>query len=507
MQKKLTLSLSLLLVLITACVELDEDPAASFTPTNQENPTNQEAPPHEGPELAPPVPGQDPTWVGGRSVQHRPIIVEHFGETGPVLYFTSAIHGQERLAVSYAERFRTSLLAGFAEDHGIQVVFMQVTNPDGTAVYERYNARGVDLNRNFPTANYQSGPVSGPSAMSEPETAAMKSVIDASALTAGLTLHCCVPTFDPDGPGEELAQAMSAAMDPAYRFAASPLGAASGSMGSYVGLDMGKPIITVEFAGSQTFDPLIQMAQMDRAVAAAADWVRDNGDDSTVQFASMATEDTWSLRSYFAGQTPGGLPLRVELLGEADAGAFLLLSGLDGADRLGPWIAEHIRRELLAVPRLDLPLWYMITGANPDGLRSGHAANQAGRDIASAIAEDDRSVAEAAAVLDLLDGGPTTVFLVENSPDAADRVALLGPGADDLQRHIPARFQQSIPSEHLTLANALADAGHTVVQILVGTENAEAQIAPGNWVDFDTSLHSPMDFSEMIFRMGAHPAR
>ena len=480
----------------------DSAPNNDTEPNNDTAPNNNTDPVDLG---EPPVPGVDPSWAGGHSVDDRAIVVEYYGNNGPILYFTSGIHGQERLAVTYAERFRTYLNAGYAEQHGIQVVLMQSTNPDGTDIYERYNTNGVDLNRNFPTNNYEPGPVGGPEAMSEPETAAMKNVIDASNLTAALTLHCCAPTFDPDGPGEELAAAMSNAMDSEYRFPPNPLGAASGSMGSYVGLDMGKPIITVEFAGSLSMDPLIQLNQMDLAVDAAGLWTAQNGETQVVSFNEMNTEDDWSYRSRYAGTSAGGLPLRLESAGTSSENSFVLLSGFDGSSLLGAWIAEHIRRELLAVPGLDMPLWRMITAVNPDGLAAGTATNEDGVDVITATIEGVEEGLvdsdEVAAVVDALDDTTATVFLVLSSPDGTDRVDIVGDRRDELIDSIPSRFEVGISSADRALADAIAAHGHTVVQIMVGTENAEAQLEPGNWVDFDQSLNSPFDFSEMVLEM------
>ena len=448
-----------------------------------------------------PVPGVDPSWAGGHSVEQRPIIVEHYGESGPVLLFVSAIHGQERLAVTYGERFRTTLNAGFAREQGIQVVFMQVVNPDGTAIYDRFNTNGIDLNRNFDTFNFNPGSGGGDTPLSEPETVAITDAVDASNLTAALTMHCCVPTFDPDGPAEELAEAMSMAMDSQYRFGSTPLGAASGSMGSYVGVDMNRPIVTVEFAGSTDMDPFVQLEQMDLAVDAAGQWTSDNPGSETIQFDQMTTEDHWDFRSRFAGESADGLPLRVESVGEPDGQPFVLLSGFDGSSHLGPWIAEHIRRELLAVPHLDLPLWHIMTGINPDGLANNSADNGDGIHIASAVADGDDSSDEAAAVLEILDEAPSTVFLVMSSDDATDRVEVTGPNSASLSDHISSRFESNSGLDDSGLADVLAENGHTVVQIMVGTENAEAQIEAGNWQDFDTSLNSPFDFSEMVFDM------
>ena len=446
----------------------------------------------------PPIPGENPGWVGGHSVEERPVVVEHFGEEGPVLFVLSAIHGDERLAVIYGERFRTELNAGFASRHGIQVVFMQATNPDGIEAYSRHNANGIDLNRNFPTANFNPGGPGGDTALSEPEAEAIRDAVDASGLTSVLTLHCCVPGFDYDGPGGELAQVMSEAMDPDHRFDVLDLGAASGSLGSYVGLEMERPIITVEFARFEDFDPFIQLDEMDHSVGAAADWTADNPSGEVLEFGDMTTEDTWSYRSDYPGESAGGIPLRVESIGEPGDERFVLLSGLDGELKTGPWIAEHIRRELLGLPQLDADHWQIVTAANPDGIADRSRTNDDGVDIAADVADEVSTTTEASVVLDLLDEAPATVFLVTNSGDGDDRVHIVGADDDELEEQIPVRFSQDSEPENTELADSLADRGFTVVQIDVGTENLEAQSQDGGFAD---GLDSPFDFGEMVFEM------
>ena len=66
---------------------------------------------------------------------------------------------------------------------GIELWTIQTVNPDGVAMDTRGNARGVDLNRNFATANWASVSAgtdrySGPSAASEPETQAAQAFLD-----------------------------------------------------------------------------------------------------------------------------------------------------------------------------------------------------------------------------------------------------------------------------------------------------------------------------------------
>lgn len=109
--------------------------------------------------------------VIGRSVKGRPIKAWHLGDpTSPVkAVFLAAMHGNE----AGPSRILRNLRDG-RRITGADVWVVPNLNPDGVVRHTRKNARGVDLNRNFPVrwirqyGNYDSG--RGPA--SEPETRA-----------------------------------------------------------------------------------------------------------------------------------------------------------------------------------------------------------------------------------------------------------------------------------------------------------------------------------------------
>jgi protein MpaA len=115
--------------------------------------------------------------VIGRSVQGRPIVAWTFGPNTArrKILVVGCIHGNECAGLTI-----TSALRHTRVPKGAQLWLVPEMNPDGTAADTRQNARGVDLNRNFP---YRWQPISdptyyaGPHAVSEPETqAAMRLV-------------------------------------------------------------------------------------------------------------------------------------------------------------------------------------------------------------------------------------------------------------------------------------------------------------------------------------------
>ena len=102
--------------------------------------------------------------VGARSSETRVLLV-------------GCIHGNECAGKAILSRLRK-----MPRVHGFELWLISSLNPDGAAAGTRQNARGVDLNRNFPTGWRSSGDpwstyYSGPRPASEPETrAAMRFV-------------------------------------------------------------------------------------------------------------------------------------------------------------------------------------------------------------------------------------------------------------------------------------------------------------------------------------------
>jgi protein MpaA len=104
--------------------------------------------------------------VLGRSLDGRPIRAVEVGDrTGTRVLVVGCIHGNECAGVAIARRLeRTS-------PRGIDLWIVPVLNPDGRAAGARGNARGVDLNRNFPWRwrRMRGFYESGPHPLSEPE--------------------------------------------------------------------------------------------------------------------------------------------------------------------------------------------------------------------------------------------------------------------------------------------------------------------------------------------------
>ena len=107
----------------------------------------------------------------GHSVRGRPILAYRLGEPGRrPLVMISTMHGDE----PHTRLILQSLRDG-RPIRGVDLWVVPTYNPDGLARGTRRNARGVDLNRNFPYdwADLDGQHESGPRPGSEPETRAV----------------------------------------------------------------------------------------------------------------------------------------------------------------------------------------------------------------------------------------------------------------------------------------------------------------------------------------------
>lgn len=145
----------------------------------------------------------------GASVDGVPLTV-YLPESGSTeIVILAAIHGDETettIAVSEALR---CIPRG-----DLQAAVILSGNPDGVLRGTRGNARGVDLNRNFPTSNWSRDPVHyksrandardialspGTEAASEPETRALLSLLERLDPRAVVSLHSALACVDDAG--------------------------------------------------------------------------------------------------------------------------------------------------------------------------------------------------------------------------------------------------------------------------------------------------------------------
>lgn len=197
---------------------------------------------------------------GGKSKKHP--------TDGRCLVVFGGFHGDEPKSVDLVERLieelrerqrgnETTRQQGNAEtpkrrNTETRWVLMPVVNPDGWERRRRRNARKVDINRNFPTNNWEVGnPRSrmfgGFEPASEPETRVVIGVIEKYRPDAIVTIHSInrnrfCNNFD--GPGRALARRMSQYNK--YPVTSTIGYPTPGSFGTWAGVERGIPTITLE---------------------------------------------------------------------------------------------------------------------------------------------------------------------------------------------------------------------------------------------------------------------
>jgi protein MpaA len=182
--------------------------------------------------------------VFGHSSLGKPIRGVVVGQ-GPETYLLfGVIHGNEPMGAPLLERLLQRLEADAGLLGNKRLVVIPVLNPDGLERGSRTNARGVDLNRNFPASNWRASPRHGDAPSSEPETRALLKVIRQFRPARILSIHSPLRCVNYDGPAEELASVLARATG--YPLRSSIGYATPGSLGSYAGEDLLIPTITLE---------------------------------------------------------------------------------------------------------------------------------------------------------------------------------------------------------------------------------------------------------------------
>jgi protein MpaA len=169
------------------------------------------------------------------------------------LLIHAGIHGEEP-ETTYALSRALRQLA----EPPVHCAVVLAANPDGITRGTRCNARGVDLNRNFPSKDWRPGSVThrstiqdtsdvllstGEAPLSEPETRALLALIRELTPRAVVALHApleCIDDANDSALGRRLAQRTGM---PLVRDVGYPTPGSFGSWGS----DNGVPVVTYEF--------------------------------------------------------------------------------------------------------------------------------------------------------------------------------------------------------------------------------------------------------------------
>lgn len=198
--------------------------------------------------------------VYGKSLESVPLTVyrPESGNAGVVIL--ASIHGDEaETTVVVSEALRC------VPRGDLQASVILCGNPDGMLRGTRGNARGVDLNRNFPTSNWTADPVfyktrandardialsPGTQPASEPETAALLSLLERVKPRAVVSLHAALACID-DAGGSPLGRQLAARCSlPLLTEIGYPT---PGSMGTWAS-ERGLNLVTWELEAASLYD-------------------------------------------------------------------------------------------------------------------------------------------------------------------------------------------------------------------------------------------------------------
>lgn len=183
-----------------------------------------------------------PAQIAARGNSQRP----------PRVLVIGGIHGDELTSAALVFRWLSWMQEGEATTYHWRAI--PVANPDGllASPATRYNANGVDLNRNFATPDWDrdaqtywrqrtgSDPrrFPGRSARSEPETRWLEGQIESFRPDVVVSIHAPYGLLDFDGPAAQPKRFGHLTLN--------RLGVYPGSLGNYGGLHKNTPVVTIE---------------------------------------------------------------------------------------------------------------------------------------------------------------------------------------------------------------------------------------------------------------------
>lgn len=140
------------------------------------------------------------------------------------------------------------------------LLFIPSLNPDGQELGTRTNANEVDINRNFPTENWELGErnryFGGESPASEIETQFVINVVEKYAPKLIITLHTPFKIVNFDGEAREISEKIAEIFN--YPVEESIGYPTPGSFGTWAGIERQIPIITIEMDEEIPQESLVQ---------------------------------------------------------------------------------------------------------------------------------------------------------------------------------------------------------------------------------------------------------
>jgi protein MpaA len=204
------------------------------------------------------------------SKNNNEIVLTEWAKTlpqGKTILIIGVVHGDEPQGKFLIENYLKYQLSKTADKKSElrelcknRLLFIPCLNPDGLFLNTRQNSNGVDLNRNFPTSDWEltenSEYFGGENSSSEIETKFVMEILEEFSPDLILTLHAPYKVVNYDGPAKEIAEEISKIIgypiqkDIGYK--------TPGSFGTYAGIEKNIPTITLELDEEINVKELIQ---------------------------------------------------------------------------------------------------------------------------------------------------------------------------------------------------------------------------------------------------------
>lgn len=183
-----------------------------------------------------------------------------YSSDSKIILFIGVFHGDEPEGKELIENLIDAIEKN-PEITNNTVLFIPSLNPDGKILNIRGNSNGVDLNRNFPTKNWELSAekdiyYSGKSPASEIETRFLTDIIEEYKPNLIITIHKPYKVVNYDGPAKEIAEKISQLNGyPVQQDIGYPT---PGSFGTYAGVEKNIPVITLELPDNTDINTLWQ---------------------------------------------------------------------------------------------------------------------------------------------------------------------------------------------------------------------------------------------------------
>ncbi len=238
--------LSLLYALLAGLLALVACAATGAAPGDAEKAAEPSGAPGVGTESAL-VSAGDPWTPLATSREGRPLLHATLGHGPRRVLWIGGIHGDEREGARATAVLPAAFLSEPDAAERVTLLVIEDLNPDGTARKTRGNARGIDLNRNFPAANFRASAHDGREPLSEPESLALFELLTSWQPELVLVAHSWPDAqfVNYDGPARELAERFAARAGLEMR-ESRELAPTPGSLGSWSN-ERGLALLTLEY--------------------------------------------------------------------------------------------------------------------------------------------------------------------------------------------------------------------------------------------------------------------